>query len=208
MAATLNKPAPTRVSPTSNWRPTLEEWEPSLTRAASAAAKFVADIEAGADPYWLTLSGEPGCGKTLISTATFRQAAKSCEAATANHPQQTGVYSERRRRPGTRWIDETRFAQLFLDDKQYDLPEHLAIEWLVCYDDLGSKRDAKDLIGDALYRLTNQRLGKWTLWSTNFSMEEIAKRIDPRVSSRLIRDNNRLVTITAGDYAKRPKGAR
>ncbi len=190
-----------RLSPTSNWRPALDEHHASLTRAADAAAKFVADIERGAAPYWLTLIGEPGCGKTMITKQTFNEAAKHRDAATANHPQQSGVYDERRRRPFVRWIDETNFSRLLLDDKQWDLPEYLAHEWLVCYDDLGSKRDAKDLIGDALFRLANQRLGKWTLWNTNFSLQEISTRIDPRISSRIIRDQNRLVTITAGDYS-------
>ncbi len=53
------------------------------------------------------------------------------------------------------------------------MPEYIAHEWLVCYDDLGSKRDAKELLGEALFRLSNQRLGKWTLWSTNFTIDEI-----------------------------------
>lgn len=194
-----------RVSLTSNWRPNVVEWEPSVKRAADVAAQFVADIEAGVAPYWLTLTGVPGSGKTMITRQTFEEARKHVAASTANHPAQFGIYDERRRRPGVRWIDETKFAQLMLDDRQYDLPEHLAHEWLVCFDDLGSKRDAKELLGDALFRLSNQRLGKWTLWSTNLTLDEITARIDARISSRLIRDDNRLVTIKAGDYATRKK---
>ncbi len=205
MAELLHKPGPMQVSPTSNWRPTLNAWDPSLRRAADAAAKFVADVEAGLEPYWLTFSGEPGCGKTMLTRQTFDEAKKHAEAAAANHPQQVGLYDERKRRPGTRWVDETNFVRLMLDDRQYDLPEYIAHEWLVCYDDLGSKRDAKELLGEALFRLSNQRLGKWTLWSTNFTIDEIKDRVDTRLASRLIRDNNRLVTITAGDYAMRPK---
>lgn len=193
------------MSPKSNWRPKLDEYHPSLAKAADAAARFVADIERGARPYWLTFTGIQGSGKTMLTTQTFAEARKHCAAATANHPQQFGTYDEMRRRPDTRWIDETRFAKLYLDDRQYDLPEYLAIEWLVCYDDLGSKRDGKDVLADALYRLANQRLGKWMLWSTNLTLDEISHRIDPRLSSRLIRDDNRLITITAPDYALRKR---
>jgi DNA replication protein DnaC len=149
------------------------------------------------------LIGDFGSGKTMLVTQTYREAKKRCAAATAEHPMQTGIYDERRRRPGTRMIDEDSFARLYLDDRQYDLPEYVAHEWLVVYDDLGKKNDPKGLIADAISRLANQRLGKWTLWTSNFSLEEIGRRIDARVSSRLIRDENRLVTITAGDYAKR-----
>lgn len=167
---------------------------------------MVADMEAGVAPYWLTLSGIPGVGKTFIARQIFDVAARTIvSAATANHPQQFGIYSEARRRPDCRWFDAAKFKRQYLDDKQYDLPEYLAVEWLVGFDDLGSSNDAKDLLAEAYYRLANQRLGKWTVWTTNLTIDEIAKRIDPRVSSRLIRDENRLITITAPDFALVPK---
>ncbi len=203
--AALNKLPTSPALQTSDWRPTLELRDESLRKAADACAKFVADVARNGTPYWLTLSGVPGNGKTMLATQTFAEARKYRDMATENHPAQHGTYDERRRRPFHRWIDETTFARLLLDDRQYDLPEYLAHEWLVAYDDLGSKRDAKDLIGDALFRFANQRLGKWTLWTTNLTMQEVSTRIDPRMSSRLIRDDNRLVTLTAGDYAMRPK---
>lgn len=174
-------------------------------KAADASERFVADIERGNPPYWLTFSGLPGTGKTTIARQTYVEASKHRIAATANHTPQIGIYDEMKRRPDRRWIDETRFAKLYLDDRQYDLPEYLAVEWIVAYDDLGAKRDGKDVLADAIYRLANQRLGKWTIWTTNFTLEEISQRIDPRVSSRLIRDNNRLITITAPDYALRKR---
>lgn len=141
----------------------------------------------------------------MLAAQTYKQAATLCERATANHPQAVGIYSDKTRRPNCRGMDEARFARLYLDDRQYDLPEYLAHEWLVLYDDLGSKRDGKEVLADAILRLANQRLGKWTLWTTNLNLDEIRLRIDARVASRMIRDENRLVTITAGDYAKRPK---
>lgn len=193
------------MSPTSNWRPTLSEHHDSLKRAADAAAKLVADMERGAAPYWLTISGDPGVGKTFVARQTYDRARPLCAASTANHAQQFGIYNEARRRPDCRWFDAAKFKRLYLDDKQYDLPEYLAVEWLVGFDDLGSTNDAKDVLAEAYYRLANQRLGKWTIWTTNFTIEEIAKRIDPRVASRLIRDENRLITITAPDYARIPK---
>lgn len=169
-------------------------------------AQFVADIAGGTvAPYWVTLLGVPGSGKTMLTCDTFNEARKYRDAATANHPQQMGIYNERSRRPYYRMIDEATFAKLLLTDEQYDLPEYLAHEWLIAYDDLGSKRDAKGLLADALMRLANQRLGKWTIWNSNLSLGDIASRIDGRISSRLIRDRNKLITLTAPDYADRAR---
>lgn len=161
-------------------------------------------MAAGAAPYWLTFTGPTGTGKTFIARQTYLEARKYNLAATANWPQQLGVYDERKRRPDCRWIDAAAFARLYLDDKQYDLPEYLAHEWLVGFDDLGSETGnpkAAESLAAAYYRMANQRLGKWTIWTTNFTLDEVKDRIDVRVSSRLIRDNNRLATIVAPDYA-------
>jgi DNA replication protein DnaC len=210
-AAALRNPATTLLSPTSKsasappWRPHLDEHHPSLVRAADLAARWIADLARGSPPYWLTFAGEPGVGKTLLARQTWLEARRYQPAATSAWPAQTGLYDERRRRPACRWLDAADFARLYLDDRQYDLPEYLAHEWLVGFDDLGAKSDAKDLLADALYRLAQRRLGKWTLWTTNLTLDEIARRIDARVSSRLIRDTNRLVTITAPDYSLLPK---
>lgn len=196
------------MSPKSDWRPTLDLHHPSLVKAADAAARFIADIERGARPYWLTFTGIPGTGKTMIARQIFERAQPLCELATANHPQQTGIYDEMKRRPRCVWTDATKFAHRYLDDRQYDLPEYLAVEWLLAFDDLGTEPDggrARDALAPAFYRLANQRLDRWTIWTTNLTLDEVARRIDARVSSRLIRDDNRLVTITAPDYALRKR---
>lgn len=179
-------------------------------RAADLAAKMIADMERGAPPYWLTFSGQPGTGKTMLAQQIHARAGMLADAATANHPPQYGTYDERRRRPGVRWLAATSFARLYLDDGQYDLPEYLGVEWLVSIDDLGTGPEggkARSILADAYYRLANQRLGKWTIWTTNLTLDEVKAQIDARVSSRLIRDDNRLVTLTVTDYALRPKNS-
>jgi hypothetical protein len=41
------------------------------------------------------------------------------------------------------------------------------------------------------------------IWTTNLTLKEISANLDPRISSRLIRDDNRIITINAPDYALR-----
>ncbi len=89
---------------------------------------------------------------------------------------------------------------------EWDLPEYLRADYLVTVDDLGRSRDtAAGTFADGLCRLADNRLGRWMIWTTNLTLPEIASRLDPRIASRLIRDDNRLVNIKAGDYALRPR---
>lgn len=162
----------------------------------------MADGAAGATPYWLTLSGVTGCGKTMLAEQTFAQARKHNPADRVSVWQSGhGVWSEWNRRPVSLWMTVTAFAERVRADFNYT--ERLANDYLVAIDDIGAARDQTTFIAEALYRLLNARLGKWTLLTTNFSLPEIAKTIDERVASRLIRGGNQFHEITAGDYSLR-----
>lgn len=58
-------------------------------------------------------------------------------------------------------------------------------------------------VADALFRLANARIGRWTVWTSNLTHREISDSIDARLASRLIRDGNKGIRITAPDYALR-----
>jgi len=179
------------------WYPTLDlatDRDGSLKRAADACAKMVADMRAGATPYWLTLTGAQGCGKTMLAFQVFDQ------ARTIN-PGRASIWIGERRRPRCYWYTEPDFADAIRTDTR--LPEYLADDYLVLIDDLGTARERFEQVADALYRLANARLGKWTLWTSNLTHAEIADKIDQRLASRLIRDANTGVRITAPDYALR-----
>lgn len=179
------------------WYPTLDlatDKDGSLKRAADACAKMVADMRAGAAPYWLTLTGAQGCGKTMLAFQVLDQ------ARTIN-PGRASIWIGERRRPRCYWYTEPDFADAIRTDTR--LPEYLADDYLVLIDDLGTARERFEQVADALYRLANARLGKWTLWTSNLTHAEIADKIDQRLASRLIRDANTGVRITAQDYALR-----
>lgn len=179
------------------WYPTLDlatDKDGSLKRAADACARMVADMRAGAAPYWLTLTGAQGCGKTMLAFQVFDQ-------ARAINPGRASLWIGERRRPRCYWYTEPDFADAIRTDTR--LPEYLADDYLVLIDDLGTARERFEQVADALYRLANARLGKWTLWTSNLTHAEIADKIDQRLASRLIRDANTGVRITAQDYALR-----
>lgn len=212
------------VEPAAAWRPVLDAYEPSLARASVECARFVAEIAANptgradvaANPFaawqavpaggarWLTLGGDAGVGKTLLARQVF-------VAARAHWPWASGIYERRRsderdRRPEAVWLTEAQLKRRVMESREWDLPEYLGRDWLLVVDDLGSEPDTSGFLAGVLYRLLNERLGKWTVFTTNLSLDDIAARIDPRVASRLVRDSNQYVRITAGDYALRRAG--
>lgn len=182
----------------------IDDYEPSLRRAADEGARFVAEVAAGAPPRWLTFSGPCGSGKTFLSHQIFAEAAKHNPGNASLWLAGTNEYRERSRRPRCVWMTEADFAAR-LRGGEYDLPDYLARDFLVAIDDLGATRDPSAFVADALGKLANLRLGKWTLFTTNLSLPEISERMDERIASRLVRPpGNRLVRITAHDYALQP----
>lgn len=194
---TTPKPA-SDASNTPRWYPTIDiDNDPTGTIKAAAdhSAALVAEMVAGMPPRWLTIAGKQGNGKTMLARQIFEQAQQI-------NPARAGVWYGPRRRPGCVWWDEVRFAKAVEFDSW--LPEYLAADYLVVLDDLGSAREQWDRVADALFRLANARLGKWTVWTTNLTHAEIAAK-EPRVASRIIRDGNRAVRINADDYALRSR---
>ena len=174
----------------------LDEYEPSLTAAASACADFVADMAAHPEGgYWLTLGGVNGCGKSMLAEQI------SLQAVRLNPDAHGPIIGSRERRMCT-WIDERNLASR-MRGGAWDLPEYLGHDFFLVLDELGATRDPSTFVADAIARLCQARRDKWTVFTTNLTMQEIAERQDARIASRLIRDRNRFVTITAGDYALR-----
>jgi len=195
--------------PTSSaWAPVFDAWHPSLAPAAAKVAEYVHAMASGGFPHWLTLSGLPGCGKTMFAKQIFREVKANINPGRHSlWVSGKDIHRDENRRPRCVWYTVRDFKDDMLGG-QWDLPEYLRNDFLVVIDDLGATRDTKDnALADGLYRLADNRIGRWTVWTTNLSLAEIAVKIDARISSRLVRDDNRVITITAPDYALRPKPA-
>lgn len=206
-------PTPTITLPPDAWRPQLDAYDPSLAVAREACALFIAEMAAASQQdlhefvrarrpgRWLTLEGKNGCGKTLLARQLFAQARRL-------NPGNRGMWGPFYGfdwipdQPTCTWIDGPSFASRFRAG-EYTLPESFAHDWCVVFDELGADRDPSSFVADGLHRFCASRLGKWTIFTTNLTTQEIADRIDARVASRLIRDRNIKHRITAGDYALR-----
>ena len=165
-----------------DWRPTADTSEPTFAKAAHYVTHMVAAIRAGKQPgKWLTISGLPGTGKTMLANQAFAEV-------------RTFAFSYA-------FVKARDFAdELYAGN--FSIARMFERMQFVVFDDLGAVRDKSDLIANAVAEFANVRERKWTLWTTNLTLDEVTA-IDPRIASRLIRDGNQFVRITAQDYALR-----
>lgn len=80
------------------------------------------------------------------------------------------------------------------------------IRWpFAVLDDIGAGRDATGFASDKLNTLLAGRVGKWTIITSNLSLDGIAQ-IDTRIASRIIREpGNLYIDLDVKDYGLRPK---
>lgn len=78
--------------------------------------------------------------------------------------------------------------------------EALVDEWLVVLDDIGAEHDPRKLGVSKLLDVLNGRSRKWTILTSNLTMQEIAETLDTRIASRLIRGESKVVEMTCPDF--------
>jgi hypothetical protein len=200
----------TVASQITGWEPSIDAYEPSLVEARDAAASFVADMERGAEPYWLVFMGVNGCGKTLLMRQVWEQAKRINPGNPKNNPiwppnfETSGEKTHEASRPYALWYEEGGIASR-MRNGDFELPRSLRGDFFVAVDEIGISRDPTNFVSEALGTLCESRVGRWSAFASNFNLKEIGDRMDYRISSRMIRHGNRLVTIKATDYALRPK---
>lgn len=161
------------------------------------AALFVRSLKHNHTPRWLSLLGTSGCGKTFLSKRIWRWF-KSLPEFRAIVDEQTEeiIY------PGSFVLWPNLAAEL-LSNSGYIRLNQLKQEKLVVIDEIGADRDPSGHVRDCLSRLLTARVGKWTVITSNKSLNDIERDIDARVSSRMIRDGNVVVDVAMKDYALR-----
>lgn len=206
----MNTLTTTPKSKTTGWKCRIDAYEPSLRAAKAACEAFVADMERGASPYWLTLLGANGCGKTMMLRQVFQEAKRINPGNPAHNPiwppnwatfePKVNFYTDAR--PYCLWYDEGGMASR-MRSGDYELPRNCRTDFFVGLDEVGITRDPTNFISEAVGTLCENRLNRWTVFASNLSLPQISERMDARITSRMVRDENRLVTIQAGDYALR-----
>ena len=75
--------------------------------------------------------------------------------------------------------------------------------WFLVLDDVFGASDPRNF-GGRVSDMLAERVGKWTILTSNLTMPELASK-DRRLASRMIRDGSVVVENETKDYALRPK---
>lgn len=161
------------------------------------AARFVRAIKEGDKPYWLSLLGTSGAGKTYLSKRIYGWHCNQPQFDVGNFESGEEVVLARD------WVNWSVFAaELQANSGRGRLAELKEAKFVVI-DEIGADRDPNGHVRDCLARLCSARVGKWTVITSNRSLDAISSTIDQRVASRMIRDGSVVVDVDMPDYALR-----
>lgn len=156
-----------------------------LETMVDAAANFIEAAQGKQQPHWLSFCGPSGTGKTHLASAVF-----GCLKSTFSEHESLICGALKFTWP--RLLPKLRDGAYFLLDDIRDAN-------LVFLDDFGTERPTEFAL-EKLYEIIEARSRKWTILTSNLSAQQIAERMDTRISSRLIRDGSQVVDVVATDF--------
>lgn len=166
---------------------------------AREATRFLAEIIADETPRWLAFLGPSGTGKTMLSKLIMRFIRKHCLLFTPGYGITLTDQAYIAKWPNmVREMKAGDFGscdQLSEKETKWNGKENLTFKYALI-DDIGHLEDSsKSYILSAIGRVADNRIGSWTIWTSNLLLEQIGKIVDPRLASRMIRGGNVVVEL-------------
>lgn len=157
------------------------------------ARRFVFAMGSGSHaPYWLSLVGSSGTGKTMLARMITSCFLRYME----------GLRDENRSKYGDRYSRMGGFMSWPLCvermlEGDFGFTRQCKEDWFIVLDDVGAENEKLRELGTSkLFAILNERQHKFTVLTCNYSMAEIAQRMDPRIASRLLRHGGTVVDST------------
>jgi DNA replication protein DnaC len=155
-----------------------------------AVAEYALAMRANEHPRWLSLFGTTGTGKTHCATRLFEWASDNMTCVSSFWPE--FVY----------WPELIDSLKGSKREFMYDKFKEMRRWPFLALDDVFAERDPSGFAAERAINLLSSREGKWTVITSNLSLQAIAQ-IDARMASRMIRSANRVCDINTVDYSLR-----
>ncbi|MBT2735325.1 ATP-binding protein [Bacillus sp. ISL-7] len=166
----------------------------SVYEAKRAAMDYVKAFQVVEKRHNLLIMGNPGTGKTHLATAIARTLKK--QGYLVGHLT-TGMLLSKIKATYQKGASTTE-ERILNDLKKFEL---------LVLDDLGSEArnsDEFDWSKNKLFEIVNLRIGKPTIYTSNFNVQHLPTAIGERVYSRLY-NNNKFIKLVTDDYRKKFK---
>jgi len=148
-------------------------------------------------PYWLSLLGTSGAGKTMLAKIIRTLFSRYVDGSIISEtPQEI-------KRAGGGFIRWRRLVE-WVREGDYRAFEDVSRDFFVAVDDIGSEYPT-DFTRAKLYEMFDASEGKWRVWTGNLSLEQIEQQFDPRIASRILRNNSVVVDVDVPDFNLRLK---
>ncbi len=200
---------PTKVNPRSTrvWAK-FEDFQtlndPQLEQMKDKAVSFIDDLFSNRQPRWLSILGTSGAGKTMLAKRIW-QLFRDHRHMKINwdKTRPTVTHSMPRGRI-VRWrggfINWGKAVNRMLEG-DYEFIEDVRTYDFFAIDDIVSEyQKMRELSASKLYDVLESRLGKWTVFTANLGLEAIGNTLDPRIASRMIRNNSTVVDVDVPDF--------
>jgi len=172
------------------------EDEPQLVMMINACARFVLAMKNGDKPYWLSMVGSSGAGKTYTAKRIFRWH-RDCGLFSDGTSQGKGLVEVVYAREWCWWPG---LSRLLKGNDGYGQLRDMESAQFSVVDEIGADLDKSGHVTDCLSNGLASRVGKWTIITSNKSLGQIGRDIDQRVASRMIRDGSQIIEVNVKDY--------
>lgn len=168
--------------------------EPKLLEMSAAAQRFCDEVASGSPARWLSFCGISGAGKTHLAREIHRWMDRKGSWYTATG--RGGDFRSQHSIAFMRWRSVA--SDILRGD--WSVVDDACRHWFVVLDDIGSEHQgASGVVKSALERIMDERLGKWTVITSNLSHRDIAEKLDTRAASRMLRGGSVVIEARRED---------